>query len=280
MQSSKQLQPPPNFPHPPRAFTLIELLVVVSIIALLVSILLPALAKAREQAKRTVCLTNHKSIATALIEYAADWNDNFPPATYWDKYKYDTHGGWSGGMNAAHTVSITDTDAQWIWLGALFGAGVLQGDTPKALYCPSHPSDPDLSCYTYEIGWQAKHRDLFPPNPGNHHWIPYKKWCSYMYRVFNKSAGGNRGYTTPYVDWLNNIRFGKVGTISIVADILFAEGGGAPRPDGPDECDGFGADTWPHKSPYGVNVAFTDGHAQWVPTGQAYYELSAYAPPR
>ena len=65
-----------------RAFTLIELLVVVSIIALLVSILLPALNKARENAKQVVCATNEHGIGLALVVYAHDHNDRFPLAGY------------------------------------------------------------------------------------------------------------------------------------------------------------------------------------------------------
>lgn len=66
----------------PGAFTLIELLVVVSIIALLVSILLPALAKARDSAKRTVCLSNFKAFGVACHMYAGDQRGNLPEAYF------------------------------------------------------------------------------------------------------------------------------------------------------------------------------------------------------
>ncbi len=64
-----------------RAFTLIELLVVIAIIALLVSILIPALAAAREQGKMAKCLSNLRSICTSMHMYFNEWNDRFPYVT-------------------------------------------------------------------------------------------------------------------------------------------------------------------------------------------------------
>ena len=70
----------PQFTNKRNAFTLIELLVVIAIIAILAAILFPVFARARENARRTSCLSNLKQIGLGIIQYGQDYDGYMPPS--------------------------------------------------------------------------------------------------------------------------------------------------------------------------------------------------------
>jgi prepilin-type N-terminal cleavage/methylation domain-containing protein/prepilin-type processing-associated H-X9-DG protein len=106
-----------------RAFTLVELLVVIAILALLVTMLMPMLARAKEIARRTLCMTSQKNVGWAALMFAQDHNGR--------------------GPGRAHRFKPTGSSISWanILNYQQYGEEVLQrmGNEPKEkmLYCPS-----------------------------------------------------------------------------------------------------------------------------------------------
>lgn len=112
-----------------KAFTIIELLVVVSIIALLVGILLPAIGKARDQAQLTRSNANVKQLVTAANTYASEWNDRQFTAINDNISSYPPTG---SNMNSCFQAfaAATGVNHPWMWVGYGNEGGVVYGFAP------------------------------------------------------------------------------------------------------------------------------------------------------
>ena len=96
-------------------FTLVELLVVISIIALLISILLPSLKKAREQAKSVVGLANLKSLSTGVLTYASEYGGTLPGPLHPAIYRRQTLQVYRvRGFSASVALELRNRQLTWI----------------------------------------------------------------------------------------------------------------------------------------------------------------------
>lgn len=183
-----------------KAFTLIELLVVVSIIALLVSILLPALGKARDQAKTIVCLAHQQQIGLGLLQYSHA-NNGFSPYVY----------------------LATAASNQRYWVQVLTNNGYLPLENPKVgkgvWVCPSdkmkNGTNKILGSYSYNLfldpGYKLRLDAIKHPSavaavvdcggdPVCNPWWSHLFWYNPYPRAEYRHPGPSYGINVLYVD--------------------------------------------------------------------------------
>ena len=164
----------------PAGFTLVELLVVIGIIALLISILLPSLNRARESAKSVVCLSNLRQIGTGLVLYTNGFNGSLPYG-YWngdsafgDVYNADQANDWSNLL-----LQYLDSTAG----GDSYIDNGIKGpsNVREALHCPSANAGDALTQY-------GVHPRLMPALSENDQASPGKKLRPYKLGTIKDSA--------------------------------------------------------------------------------------------
>jgi prepilin-type N-terminal cleavage/methylation domain-containing protein/prepilin-type processing-associated H-X9-DG protein len=121
-------------------FTLLEILLVVAIIALLVSILLPSLTRAREQAKRTQCATNQKQMLTGIHMYTTAYRGQLPGSIK----AFNQSLTWLVWQNFGKSPN---PPRGYVHHGLLYGSRILKD--PKVFFCPSYTEYP----HVYPEGW-------------------------------------------------------------------------------------------------------------------------------